>query len=126
MFASYSIRAKITAVVALLLVAMTGMGLLAVRNMRAINADAVDIQANWLPCFRVLGELRMAVATYRTILRNHMLSETVETKADIEQRLAATNESVAEIRRKYEKFITSAEERAVYAGIQRHAGQEDP
>jgi hypothetical protein len=37
------IRAKITAVVAFLLIAMTGMGLLAVRNMRAINANTVDV-----------------------------------------------------------------------------------
>ena len=49
MLARYSIRAKIIAVVALLLVAMTGMGLLAVKNMRAINANTVDITTSWLP-----------------------------------------------------------------------------
>jgi methyl-accepting chemotaxis protein len=43
MLARYSIRAKITAVVAFLLIAMTGMGLLAVRNMRALNANTVDV-----------------------------------------------------------------------------------
>ena len=57
MLAKLSIRAKITAVVAVLLVAMTGMGLLAVRNMRAINANTVDITTSWLPSVRVLGDL---------------------------------------------------------------------
>ena len=41
MLAKYSIRTKIVTVVAFLLVAMTGMGLLAVKNMRAINANTV-------------------------------------------------------------------------------------
>ena len=57
MLAKYSIRTKIITVVAFLLVAMTGMGLLAVRNMRAINANTVDISTSWLPSVRVLGDL---------------------------------------------------------------------
>jgi len=46
LLAKHSIRAKITAVVAFLLVALTGMGLLAVRNMRAINAATQEISRN--------------------------------------------------------------------------------
>src|SRR3954452_8062399 len=80
MLASYSIRTKIVAVVAFLLVAMTGMGLLAVRNMRAINANTVDITTSWLPSVRVLGDLRAGVITYRNVIREHMLSETLEEK----------------------------------------------
>ena len=78
MLAKYSIRTKIIAVVAFLLVAMTGMGLLAVKNMRSINANTVDINTNWLPSVRVLGELRAGVITYRNVIREHMLSETLE------------------------------------------------
>ena len=80
MLAKYSIRTKIITVVAFLLVAMTGMGLLAVRNMRAINANTVDIATNWLPSVRVLGELRAGVITYRNVIREHMLAETLEEK----------------------------------------------
>ena len=65
MLAKYSIRAKIIAVVAFLLAAMTGMGLLAVKNMRAMNANTVDIATVWLPSVRVLGDLRAGVITYR-------------------------------------------------------------
>ena len=43
-----SIRAKIISVVAFLLIAMTGMGLVAVWKMRAMNANTVDITTNWL------------------------------------------------------------------------------
>ena len=78
MLAKFSIRSKIIAVVALLLVAITGIGLLAVKSMRSINADTVDITTNWLPSVRVLGELRAGVITYRNVIRQHMLSETPE------------------------------------------------
>jgi methyl-accepting chemotaxis protein len=114
MLANLSIRAKITAVVAFLLVAMTGMGLLAVRNMRAIDANTVDIASHWLPSVRVLGELRAGVITYRNVIREHMLAETAEDKVAAEKILAGVIESNTKIRQTYEPLITSAEERALY------------
>jgi methyl-accepting chemotaxis protein len=115
MLARFPIRAKIIAVVALLLVAMTGMGLLAVRNMRAINANTVDIATNWLPSVRLLGELRAGVVSYRNVIREHMLAETLEEKQAAEKNLAGIVESNAKIRQSHEQVITSPEERALYA-----------
>ena len=79
MFSRFSIRNKISIVIAFLLVAMTGMGLLAVTKMRAINADATEIQASWLPSVRALGEIRTGVNIYRNIVRLHLLAETPQT-----------------------------------------------
>ena len=98
MFAKFSIRSKIIAVVAFLLVAMAGMGLLAVQNMRAINANTVDITTNWLPSVRVLGDLRAGVITYRNVIREHMLAETLEEKQAAEKTLASVVESNNKIR----------------------------
>ena len=114
MLAKYSIRTKIISVVAFLLVAMSGMGLLAVKNMRAINASTVDIVTNWMPSVKVLGELRAGVITYRNVIREHMLSETLEEKEAAEKTLATVVEANAKIRAAYEPMITSAEERALY------------
>jgi methyl-accepting chemotaxis protein len=114
MLAKYSIRTKIITVVAFLLVAMTGMGLLAVRNMRAINANTVDIATNWMPSIRVLGDLRAGVITYRNVIREHMLAETLEEKLAAEKILAGVVESNTKIRASYEPMITSPEERALY------------
>ncbi len=115
MLAQFSIRAKITAVVAFLLIAMTGMGLLAVRNMRAINASTVDITTNWLPSVRVLGDLRAGVVSYRTVIREHMLAETAEEKQAAEKTLAAIVANNNRIRQTYEPLITSMEERSLYS-----------
>src|ERR1700744_1514743 len=92
MFAKFSIRAKITSVVAFLLVAMTGMGLLAVRDLRAINANTVDISTNWLVAVRALGDLRAGVITYRNVVREHMLAETIEEEQAAEKTLGGVAE----------------------------------
>jgi methyl-accepting chemotaxis protein len=115
MLASLSIRAKITIVVSFLLIALTGMGLVAVRKMQMINANTVDIQANWLPSIRLLGDLRSGVITYRNVIRQHMLSETIEEKLANEKTLETVVASNTGIRAKYEKMLTSPDERALYA-----------
>ena len=113
MLAKYPIRTKIVTVVAFLLVAMTGMGLLAVGNMRAINANTAEISNVWLPSVRVLGDLRAGVITYRNVIREHMLSETLEEKLAMEKTLATVIEANTKYRATYEPMITSPEERAL-------------
>ncbi|RTL75836.1 MAG: methyl-accepting chemotaxis protein [Bradyrhizobiaceae bacterium] len=114
MLANLSIRAKITLVITFLLVAMTGMGLLSAIKMEAIYAGAADIQTNWLPSVRSLGDLRAEVSAYRNIIRAHMLSDTTEEKAGVERRLVGTDGRIAKVRADYERMITSPEERALY------------
>jgi len=114
MFAQYSIRAKITAVVAFLLVATTGMGLLAVKNMRSLNASTVDITTNWLPSVRILGELRAGLITYRNVVREHMLAESAEEKQAMEKTLDTVIQGNLKVRQSYEPLITNPEERALY------------
>src|ERR1700759_3038182 len=120
MFSRLSIRAKVTAVVSLLLLAMAGMGLTAILKMRAINENTVQIATNWMPSVRLLGELRAGVITYRAALRAHLLAETVEEKAELEKALERIVESKTKIRQQYEPMITSAEERALYDDWSEH------
>jgi methyl-accepting chemotaxis protein len=114
MLARFSIRGKIIAVVAFLLLAMTGMGVLAVRNMRAINASTVDITSNWLPSVRALDDLRAGLNTYRNVIREHMLAETAEDKQVMEKILDTITQGNLKIRQSYEPLISSPEERAIY------------
>jgi methyl-accepting chemotaxis protein len=114
MLATISIRAKIISVVAFLLVAMAGMGLLAVMKMRSMNANTVDITTSWMPSVRVLGDLRAGVITYRNVIREHMLSETLDEKLAAEKTLATVVEANTKFRKTYEDMITSPEERALY------------
>jgi methyl-accepting chemotaxis protein len=114
MLAKYSIRTKITAVVAFLLVAMSLMGALNIRQMYAINSSTVDITTSWLPSVRVLGELRAATITYRAIVRSHLLATDEATRQVQEDLLAKWINNTDKARKAYEPLITSAEERALY------------
>ncbi|PDT90277.1 methyl-accepting chemotaxis protein, partial [Bradyrhizobium sp. Y36] len=115
MFATISIRAKIISVVAFLLIAMTGMGLLAVMKMRTINANTIDITTNWMPSVRAIGDLRASVITYRNVVRQHMLAETLEDKLATEKTAATVLEALAKMRKNYEGMISSPEERKLYS-----------
>ncbi len=114
MFAKYSIRTKITGVVAFLLVAMSAMGALNIRQMYTINSATVDIVNNWLPSVRVLGELRAATITYRAIVRSHLLAADEAGKQLQEDLLAKWITNTDKARKAYEPLVTSAEERALY------------
>jgi methyl-accepting chemotaxis protein len=109
-----SIRAKVIAVIAFMLVAMSGMGLLAVRSMQSINGHTVEIAVNWLPSVRVLGELRADINLFRIALRAHVMAETPEDKATVDTRLAGILDSIAKDRKNYESLISSPEERALH------------
>ncbi|WP_375307743.1 methyl-accepting chemotaxis protein [Bradyrhizobium sp. A11] len=115
MFAKLSIRAKIISVVAFLLIAMTGMGLLAVTKMRTMNANTLDITTNWMPSVKVIGDLRAAVITYRNVVRQHMLAEALDDKLAVEKTAATVTDALAKTRSKYEAMISSPEERALYS-----------
>jgi methyl-accepting chemotaxis protein len=114
MLANLSIRAKITVVLSFLLLAMTGLGVLSVRKMQAINANAVDIQTSWLPSIRALGELKAGVINYRNVIRSHLLAETLEEKLAVEKALEGVVERNNKIRTAYEPLVTLPEERSIY------------
>jgi len=114
MLAKLSIRAKIIAVISVLLVVMAAMGVFAIRQMQAINANAVDIQTNWLPSVRLLGELRANTITYRVVVRSHILAPDAAGKAAAEKTMETVAQSIDKSRKTYEAFITSPEERAIY------------
>ncbi len=109
-----SIRAKVIAVIAFMLVAMSGMGLLAIRSMQGINAHTVEIASGWLPSVRVLGDLRTDINLFRIALRAHVMAETLDAKAANDKRLAGILERIAKDRKAYEPLISSAEERTIY------------
>ena len=102
-----SIRAKVIAVIAFMLIAMSGMGLLAIRSMQVINAHTVEIASSWLPSVRVLGELRADINLFRIALRAHVMAETLEAKAANDKRLAGILERIAKDRKAYEPMITT-------------------
>ncbi|MGM4895628.1 methyl-accepting chemotaxis protein [Tardiphaga sp. 839_C3_N1_4] len=114
MLSNISIKAKITIVIAFLLIAMTGMGALAVSKMQTINANASDIQKNWLPSVRVLGGLRATTIDYRNLVRAHILAANADQMQKAEAGIDTIVKRAADERTAYDKLVSSPEERAIF------------
>lgn len=114
MLAGTSIRTKIAIVISFLLIAMTGMGLLAVTKMQMINANASEIQNSWLPSVRILGALRATTIDYRNLVRAHILAANADQMGKAEAGIDKIVKRMVDQRAGYEKLISSAEERATY------------
>ncbi len=114
MLSKLSIRAKMTAVIGVLLIIIALMGAFSLRQMQTINASTVDIQTNWLPSVRVLGELRANTITYRVVVRSHILATDEASKTAQAKLLASVAENIDKNRKTYEPMIASADERAIY------------
>ncbi|PZA10435.1 methyl-accepting chemotaxis protein [Rhodopseudomonas palustris] len=114
MLSSLSIRTKIIALVALLLVALSGVGGLGLLKMRTLNNSTIDIGTNWLPSIRALGDIRTTLAMYRVTLRAHAMEVTAEGKATAAKRIARVEDTINKQLEIYRKMITSPEEKALY------------
>jgi methyl-accepting chemotaxis protein len=120
MFKTISIRTKISAVVAVLLLIMSCMGALAIKQMYGINTATVDIASNWLPSIRTLSELRSATIAYRGVIRSHLLADDDAGRKVQDASIARYTDQIANARKEYEPLITSPEERALYDEFARH------
>lgn len=111
MLARYSIRAKLIAIVAFLFAVIAIIGGLAFVQMRAINAAAQDIQTQWLPSVRWLGEMRVQSSRYRAVLRDHLIVSDAAARADVDKNLAARRADYDNAWKSYQLLISSAQER---------------
>ncbi|MGV7219069.1 methyl-accepting chemotaxis protein [Bradyrhizobium sp. UFLA05-112] len=109
-----SIRLKILTVLSALVLALAGVGIMAISTMQAINAHTVEISESWLPSVRALGSLRADINELRVALRLHLMQDSAEGKDAAEKRMGALRERIETTRKSYEPLITSPEERALY------------
>ena len=109
MLTKLSISAKLFAIVSFLFLAIGTTGGLAFLQMRAINAAAQDIQAQWLPSIRWVGEMRAQSARFRAILRDYLIVPGPGAEAD--KSLAARKADFEKAAKAYQPLISSPAER---------------
>ena len=110
MLARLSISAKLFAIVSFLFLVIATVGGFSLLQMRAINAAAQDIQAEWLPSVRWIGEMRVQSARYRAVLRDHLIVLDAE-RADVDKNLAARKADFEKAQHAYQPLISSPAER---------------
>jgi methyl-accepting chemotaxis protein len=110
MLARLSISAKLFAIVSFLFLVIATVGGFSLVQMRAINAAAQDIQTEWLPSVRWVGEMRVQSARYRAVLRDHLIVADAE-RADVDKNLAARKADFEKAQQAYQPLISSPAER---------------
>ena len=108
--ARLSISAKLFAIVSFLFLVIASIGGIAFLQMRAINAAAQDIQSQWLPSVRWIGEMRVQSARFRAVLRDHLIVPDAE-RADVDKNLAARKADFEKAAKAYQPLISSPAER---------------
>jgi methyl-accepting chemotaxis protein len=109
-----SIRTKVAAAFGVLLLIIGAVGFFAIDRLARVNDTTVDINTNWLPSVRYIGEVRYNMARHRAILSRHVMVTEPAQKAQVEERIKVALQNVDAARKKYEALITSAEERSAY------------
>src|SRR4051812_1913441 len=109
MLAKLSISAKLFGIVAFLFLVIAFIGGFAYVEMRAINAAAQDIQSQWLPSVRWIGEMRVQSARFRAVLRDHLIVADSD-RADVDKNLAARKADFEKAAKAYKPLISSPAE----------------
>ena len=110
MLSRLSISAKLFTIVSFLFLAIAVIGGFAFLEMRSINIAAQDIQTQWLPKVRWIGEMRVQSARFRAVLRDHLIVPDAE-RADVEKNLAARKADFDKAAKAYQPLISSPAER---------------
>jgi methyl-accepting chemotaxis protein len=109
-----SIRIKIAAAFGVMLLIIGAAGVFSIERLARVNATTIDINTNWLPSIRFIGEVRYNMARHRAILARHAMVTEPAQKAQVEDRLKVARQNVENARKAYEPLIASAEERDAY------------
>jgi len=114
MFANLKVGQRLAlsfATVVALLLAVAGIALWGMGNMRA---STVEINTNWLPSVEVLAQMNTAKSDFRVYELRHILTTDEAGMADVESRMAAKLTEFEKLRESYVKLISSEEEHKIY------------
>ena len=115
-FSNLSIRNKVLLAFGIVLLTAMGLGGFSIDRLSTVNGSAAEVRDNWLPATGWLGTISKAVEQYRA--REGALLLASPAVKDRQERLL--NESLQlfeQTWRLYEPTVTSAEEKALVAGV---------
>ncbi|WP_027192669.1 HAMP domain-containing methyl-accepting chemotaxis protein [Fundidesulfovibrio putealis] len=87
------------------------MGLLNINSMKSMDLNIEQLSTNWLPSIRELGTINRSFNDIRRIQLIQFIAESPEVKADQEKRIKEAMERLDAAVKRYDKLISSDEER---------------
>jgi methyl-accepting chemotaxis protein len=116
-FRNLKIGMKLMFAVLSVVVMTTFLGVFSVIQLSKVNDISVEISGNWMPSIEILGKMSMALNLYRRADLGHILAADKEAMARYDRFSEQATAQLADAQSKYEKLITSDEERRLYDKI---------
>ncbi|WP_439594403.1 methyl-accepting chemotaxis protein [Falsiroseomonas sp.] len=114
MMSRLSIRERLIAACAFLLICVLGIGGFAIIKMQQVNEASSDITENWLPSIQALARMQAALSDIRLDLRNHAATEDAARMDALEAAITRETAELQSATRLYETMISSAAERRLF------------
>ncbi len=115
---NWKIGTRITAGFVLVIIIAVGLGAFAFTKLRQIRSNSNDISSKVIPSMIAIGGIESnARENYAAVLA-HVISDTAEQKAKIEEGIAAARGRNAEIVKAYDELLTDAEGRQLFETMQ--------
>ncbi|MFN3521871.1 MAG: methyl-accepting chemotaxis protein [Phenylobacterium sp.] len=109
-----TIKAKLAGAFAVVLLISAVLGVVGVMKMGTVNDQSTIITENWMPSIDAIHRINTATSDLRVQQYWHVVSTDPAAMSVAEKEIAATLELIKETRAKYEKLISSDEERNLY------------
>ncbi|MEE7489857.1 methyl-accepting chemotaxis protein [Methylobacterium oryzae CBMB20] len=116
---SLSIRSKLIAAFAVLLLFLGGLSVIGLRSASTLNGLLIDVETNWLPSVRAASQIDSLTGRYTTSLLRHILTEEPQMLASVDNDLVDRGKKIEAATKIYEALISSPEERALYEAFNR-------
>ena len=112
-FKDLSVSAKIVGAFAIVLVATVALGLFSVQRMSQVNSRAQEVSGIWLPGMRDMGQLEYASARLRSWQGASLMLATPEEKELGKKNIAALEEKVSDIIRRFSASADNPQAKAI-------------
>ncbi|MGZ3299197.1 MAG: MCP four helix bundle domain-containing protein, partial [Asticcacaulis sp.] len=129
MLSNITVRARVIGAFAVVLMAITGLGIFSILRLGAVNAQARDVSENWLPAANYLGDLTQDFELYRS-RQGQILLLSGDKQGAMLGKLSGTGKQLETDLANYEATVDSAEERvladAIHNSLNDYMAQKDP
>ncbi len=109
-----TLKMKLAAGFAAILLLTACLGVFGITQMNAINNKSTEISENWMPSIDAIHRINTAASDLRALEYAHVASTDPAYMSGAETKMAQVLKEMAATRAKYEKLISSPEEKAMY------------
>jgi methyl-accepting chemotaxis protein len=110
-----SVRTSLIGLFGLMTVVIIGQGVLSISKVSSVHDGVIGLTGHWMPAIRSARALNVLVARLRIDQGRYMVAVSADESAGIERDHDDRVKEIEAARKEYERFITTGDERQVYA-----------